>query len=153
LREQGSNVGEPDCVLCQIVAGELPARFLYTDATVVSFLDIAPATRGHALVVPRAHSRDLWEIDDDELVAVSLVARKIAGALREVLAAPGMWIHHVSGEAAGQDVFHYHVHVIPRYDDDAVQPGWGAAPWRAPDVSEADLDGIAASVAHRVDRV
>jgi HIT domain len=64
---------EPDCVFCEIAAGELPARFLYADGTVVSFLDIAPATRGHALVVPRAHSRDLWEIHDDELVAVSPV--------------------------------------------------------------------------------
>ena len=71
---------EPDCVFCEIAAGELPARFLYADGTVVSFLDIAPATRGHALVVPRAHRRDLWDIHDDDLVAVSLVARKVAVA-------------------------------------------------------------------------
>jgi histidine triad (HIT) family protein len=100
-------VSERDCVFCRIVARELPARFLYADGAVVSFLDIAPATRGHALVVPRAHRRDLWEIGDDELVAVSLAARKVAGALRDVLAAPGMWLHHVTGETAGQDVFHY----------------------------------------------
>jgi histidine triad (HIT) family protein len=137
---------DADCVFCGIVAGELPARSLYADDTVVSFLDIAPATRGHALVVPRAHRRDLWEIDDDELVAVSLVARRVARALRDVLAAPGMWLHHVPGEAAGQDVFHYHLHLIPRYDDDAVQPGWVAPPWRPPDVRAADLDSIAARV-------
>jgi histidine triad (HIT) family protein len=141
---------EPDCVFCEIAAGELPARFLHVDAAVVSFLDIAPATRGHALVVPRAHRRDLWEIPDDELVAVSLVARKVAVALREVLAAPGMWLHHVSGAAAGQDVFHYHQHLIPRYDDDAVQPAWGAAPWRPPEVSEGDLDTMASLVAQKL---
>jgi len=138
---------DTDCVFCGIVAGEIPARFLYTDDTVASFLDIAPATRGHALVVPREHRRDLWEIDDDELVAVSLAARKVARALRGVLGAPGMWLHHVSGEAAGQDVFHYHVHLIPRYEDDAVQPGWGAPPWHPPDVEPAALDSIAARVA------
>ena len=137
---------DADCAFCAIVAGELPARSLYADDTVVSFLDIAPATRGHALVVPRAHRRDLWEIDDDELAAVSFVARRVARALRDVLSAPGMWLHHVSGEAAGQDVFHFHLHLIPRYDDDAVQPGWGASPWRPPDVGPADLDGIAARV-------
>jgi histidine triad (HIT) family protein len=136
----------PDCVFCSIVAGELPARYLYEDATVLSFLDIAPATRGHALVLPRAHSRDLWEIDDDELAQVSLVARKVASALRDVLAAPGMWLHHVSGEAAGQDVFHYHLHLIPRYEDDTVQPGWGSAPWRRPELSDADLDALAEQV-------
>jgi histidine triad (HIT) family protein len=141
---------EPECVFCKIVVGELPARFLYTDASVVSFLDVAPATRGHALVVPRAHRRDLWEIGDDELLAVSLVARKVAGALRDVLAAPGMWLHHVSGEAAGQDVFHYHLHLIPRYEDDTVQPGWGAAPWRPPKTNEAELDKIAAGVAAKL---
>jgi histidine triad (HIT) family protein len=139
-------VREADCVFCEIVAGKLPARFLYTDDTVVSFLDIAPATSGHALVVPRIHHRDLWEIGDVELAAVTLVARRVAGALREVLAAPGMWLHHVSGEAAGQDVFHYHLHLIPRYVDDAVQPGWGAPPWRPPEVSEGDLDVIAGRV-------
>jgi histidine triad (HIT) family protein len=137
---------DANCVFCRIVAGDLPARSLYADDTVISFLDIAPATLGHALVLPRAHRRDVWEIDDDELAAVTLVARRVARALRDVLAAPGMWLHHVSGEAAGQDVFHFHLHLIPRYDDDAVQPGWGTPPWRPPDVGPADLDGIAASV-------
>ena len=137
---------DPDCVLCKIAADELPARFLYADETVVSFLDIAPATPGHSLVVPRAHRRDLWEIDDDELAAVSLTARKVAAALRDVLAAPGMWLHQVSGAAAGQDVFHYHVHVIPRYEGDTVRPGWGEPPWRPPELSDTDLDAIAARV-------
>jgi histidine triad (HIT) family protein len=117
----------PDCVICNIVAGELPARFLYADENVVSFLDIAPATPGRALVVPRAHRRDLWEIEDGELAAVSVTARKVAAALRDVLMATGMWLHHVSGEAAGQDVFHYHLHLIPRYAGDSVQPAWSEA--------------------------
>jgi histidine triad (HIT) family protein len=136
-----------DYVFCEIVAGERSARFLHRDDTVVSFLDVAPATRGHALVVPRAHRRDLWEMGDDELVAAALVARTVAGALPDALAALGMWLHHVSGEAAGQDVFHFHLHLIPRYRDDTVRPGSAATPWRTSEVSEADLDDIAARVA------
>ncbi|HYZ20490.1 MAG TPA: HIT domain-containing protein [Gaiellaceae bacterium] len=143
---------ETECVFCEIVAGRLPARILYADDAVVSFLDIAPATVGHALVVPRAHRRDLWDIEDGELVAVSLAARKVARALRDVVGAPGMWLHHVSGAAAGQDVFHYHVHLIPRHDDDTVQPGWGGAPWRRPAVTEIELDGIAERVAAKLGR-
>jgi histidine triad (HIT) family protein len=139
-------VGDPDCVFCKIVAGDLPARFLYVDETVVSFLDRAPATVGHALVTPRAHRRDLWEIDDDELTAVTLTARKIAAAIRNVMAAPGMWLHQVSGEAAGQDVFHYHLHLIPRYENDTVQPGWGNPPWIPPELKGTDLDAIAVRV-------
>ena len=75
------------------------------DETVVSFLDIAPATQGHALVVPRAHRRDLWEVDDDELAAVSLTARRVAAALRDVLAAPGMWLHQVSEKSRARTSF------------------------------------------------
>jgi histidine triad (HIT) family protein len=143
---------DPGCVVCKIVAGELPARFLYADETVVSFLDSAPATPGHALVVPRVHRRDLWEIEDDELAAVSATARQVAAALREMLTAPGMWLHHVSGEAAGQDVFHYHLHVIPRYAGDTVQPGWGQPPWSPPDLTKTDLDSMAALVGEAVAR-
>jgi histidine triad (HIT) family protein len=143
---------EPDCVFCKIVVGERSARFLYADETVVSFLDIAPATLGHALVVPRAHRRDLWEVGDDELTAVIVAARAVAAALRDVLAAPGMWLHHVSGEAAGQDVFHFHVHLIPRYEADTVQPAWGQPPWSRPDLDEDALDGIAARVSDAMRR-
>jgi histidine triad (HIT) family protein len=143
-------MGDANCVFCEIVAERLPARFLYADDAVVSFLDIAPATPGHALVVPRAHRRDLWEIDDHELTAVALVARNVACALRDILAAPGMWLHHVSGAAAGQDVFHYHLHVIPRFEGDSVQPGWGSAPWHPPGMSENDLEGLAARVAAKL---
>ena len=99
-----------------------------------------------------AHRRDLWEVEDDELTAVSLTTRKVAAALRDVLAAPGMWLHQVSGEVAGQDVFHYHVHVIPRYAADTVQPGWGTPPWSPPELSETDLDTMAGRVREELER-
>jgi histidine triad (HIT) family protein len=153
VEERLAQTRDPDCVFCKIVDGEVPARFLYGDERVVSFLDIAPATAGHALVVPRAHWRDLWEIDDVELAAVSVTARKVAAALRDVLAAPGMWLHQVSGEAAGQDVFHYHVHLIPRYEGDTVQLGWGEAPWNPPELSESDLDAMATRIREALGRM
>ena len=134
---------DPDCVFCGIVANELPARVLYDDGAVMSFLDLDPATPGHALVVPRAHRRDLWELTGEELAAVAVAGRQVAQAIRAALGPPGMWLHQVSGEAAGQDVFHYHLHLIPRYEDDTVQPGWGSDPWSPPTLTEEDQDRIA----------
>ena len=117
-------MGEPDCVLCQIVAGELPARFLYTDATVVSFLDIAPATRGHALVVPRRHSTDLFDIADDDLQHTVIAARRLARRIDETLEPDGFNLLNSCRPAAWQTVFHFHIHVIPRYEGDPLKLPW-----------------------------
>jgi histidine triad (HIT) family protein len=81
---------EATCVFCRIAAGELPARIVYDDPRVVAFLDAAPARAGHTLVIPRAHRRDLFDIADDELAQVVLVARRVATAIRDGLGAPGM---------------------------------------------------------------
>ena len=143
---------EPGCVFCQIAAGERPARIVYSDDAVVACLDVAPATRGHALVIPRTHRRDLWEMSDDDLASVIVVARSVAEAIRSALEPPGMWLHQVSGHAAGQDVFHYHLHVIPRYEDDTVQPAWGRPPWRPPLVTDEERDEIAARIRDAITR-
>jgi histidine triad (HIT) family protein len=139
-------VRDPGCVFCQIVAGELSARILYSDDAVIAFLDRAPATPGHALVVPRTHRNDLLQMSDDGLAAVIVAARKVAEAIRSALDPPGLWLHQVSGEAAGQDVFHFHLHLIPRYEDDTIQPGWGNPPWQPPSLSDAVQDQIAARI-------
>jgi histidine triad (HIT) family protein len=139
------------CVFCRIAAGELPARIVYDDSLVLAFLDAAPATPGHTLVVPRAHRRDLFDIADDELAQVVLAARRIAVAIREALGVPGVKLHQVSGADAGQDVFHFHLHVIPRTRGDGVQPAWGSPPWRAPDLDDARRDEIAAGIRARIE--
>lgn len=113
------------CVFCQIVAGELPAHVVDGDDTTLAFLDNAPFTRGHTLVIPRAHHRDLWEVDEDTAAAVMRTAHRVAARIREVLQPDGCNLLQSTGLAAFQTVFHLHVQVIPRWDDDPMSiPDW-----------------------------
>jgi histidine triad (HIT) family protein len=118
-----------DCIFCKIVAGELPATRIDEDERTVAFMDIAPWTRGHALVVPKAHATDLGEIGQEDLAAVAAMARRIALRQKERLGAEGVNLLNAFGAAAWQTVFHFHLHVIPRYADDGMQlparPGAG----------------------------
>jgi histidine triad (HIT) family protein len=117
-----------DCVFCKIVAGELPATIVDEDESTVSFMDINPATRGHALVIPRAHTRDLLSIEAEELYAVTAAAQRLAGRMRERLGAKGVNVINSCGSAAWQTVFHFHLHVVPRYQGDPLQLPWVPAP-------------------------
>jgi histidine triad (HIT) family protein len=113
-----------DCIFCKIVAGELPAEVVDQDDHTVSFMDINPWTRGHALVIPRTHSRNLYEIDDEGLARVTAAAKRLALRMRDRLGCDGINLLNSCEPAAWQTVFHYHVHVIPRYDDDPLRlPG------------------------------
>ena len=131
--------GDPDCLFCKIVAGEIPATVITEDERTVTFMDINPATRGHALVVPRTHSRDVLEIDPDDLAAVAHAAQVQARTAKERLAADGVNLINSCGAAAWQSVFHFHVHVIPRYADDPLTLPWVPAP--------GDMDEIQAAAA------
>jgi len=119
---------DPDCIFCKIVAGELPATIVDEDERTLSFMDIAPATRGHALIVPREHSRDLLSIDADDLAAVGLAAQRLARRVNDRLGADGVNLLNSCGAVAFQTVFHFHVHVIPRYEGDPVRLPWVPAP-------------------------
>lgn len=114
-------------VFCQIAAGDLPSWIVMSNEHVVAFLDKKPATRGHMLIVTREHRRDLWALLPNEATAAMSAARQLAHAARSALGATGMNLKQNNGEEAGQDVFHFHLHVIPRYPDDTVLPGcvWG----------------------------
>jgi histidine triad (HIT) family protein len=114
-------MADPDCPFCKIVAGEIPATKVHEDDRTVAFMDISPATRGHLLVVPREHAADVHAIDEEDLFAVARTARLMAGRIVERLGADGVNVMQNSGRAAWQTVFHYHVHVIPRYEDDPLQ--------------------------------
>jgi histidine triad (HIT) family protein len=118
----------PDCIFCKILAGELPASIVDEDERTVSFMDINPATRGHALVIPRAHSRDLLSIEADDLTAVTLAAKRLAARVSERLGAEGVNVINSCGAAAWQTVFHFHMHVIPRYAEDPLRLPWVPAP-------------------------
>jgi histidine triad (HIT) family protein len=110
----------PDCLFCRIVAGDVPSQRVYEDERTVAFMDINPTSRGHVLVVPRAHAADLLDIDDDDLAACLRAARQIAGWQRSRLEADGVNLLQSTGRAASQMVFHFHLHVIPRYEGDGM---------------------------------
>lgn len=117
-------MADPDCIFCKIVAGELPANLVDEDERTIAFMDIAPATRGHALVIPRAHTTDLLSIEAEDLTAVAYAAQRLAKRAKQRLGADGVNLLNSCGQAAWQTVFHFHVHVIPRYEDDPLRLPW-----------------------------
>ena len=126
-----------DCVFCAIVAGELPSRMLASEERAVAFLDVNPATRGHALVIPRAHAQDIHDVPAEDLAAVAELAQAVAGLARERLGADGVTLLNSSGRAAWQTVFHFHVHVIPRYTGDPLRLPWVPAPGEEEEIAAA----------------
>ena len=127
---------DPDCIFCKIVAGEVPGQIVQEDDRTVAFMDISPATRGHALVVPRNHWRDLLEIEHDDLEATVVAAQRLARRMHERLDVDGVNLLNARGAAAWQTVFHFHMHVIPRYEGDPLRLPWKPEP--------GDTDEIAA---------
>jgi histidine triad (HIT) family protein len=113
-----------DCIFCMIVAGDAPAEIVDSDEHTIAFMDINPATPGHALVIPRRHSADLIEISDTELERTTTAARRLASRMRDTLAPAGFNVLNACGSAAWQTVFHFHLHVIPRYDGDPLKLPW-----------------------------
>jgi histidine triad (HIT) family protein len=132
-------MADPDCLFCKIVAGEIPATIVAEDERTLAFMDINPATRGHALVIPREHAADVFAIDPADLQAVALAAQRLARRAREQLGADGVNLLNSNGPAAWQTVFHFHLHVIPRYDGDPLRLPWVPAP--------GDMDDIRAAAA------
>jgi histidine triad (HIT) family protein len=121
-------MNDPDCIFCKIVAGELPATIVDEDERTVAFMDINPATRGHTLVIPRAHTADLLSVDPDDLCAVAVASQRQAVRAKERLRADGVNLVNSCGSVAWQTVFHFHMHVIPRYTDDPLRLPWIPAP-------------------------
>jgi histidine triad (HIT) family protein len=128
-----------DCLFCGIVAGSIPSQTIDSNERTVAFMDINPATAGHALVVPRVHSADLLEIGEDDLTATTLAAQRLGRRMKEVLGADGINLINACGSAAWQTVFHFHIHVVPRFEDDPLKLPWIPEP--------GDSDEIAAMAA------
>jgi histidine triad (HIT) family protein len=131
---------DPDCLFCKIVAGELPATVIAEDERTVAFMDINPATRGHALVVPREHAVDLLSVPEEDLAACAAAAKRVAARAKEVLGADGVNLLNSCGSAAWQTVFHFHLHVIPRYADDPLRLPWTPAPGDADEIAAAGAE-------------
>jgi histidine triad (HIT) family protein len=130
-----------DCLFCGIVAGDVPAQIVDSDDHTVAFMDINPATPGHALVVPRAHSADLIEVSDEDLERTAVAARRLAKRMRAALEPAGFNVLNSCGSAAWQTIYHFHLHVIPRYEDDPLKLPWVPGPGNADEI-EALADRI-----------
>jgi histidine triad (HIT) family protein len=130
---------DPDCLFCKIVAGQIPATRVREDERTIAFMDINPATRGHLLVVPREHAVDLTEVGGEDLAACIAAAQTLGVRAMERLGADGVNLLNSCGRVAWQTVFHFHIHVIPRYAGDPLRLPWVPEP--------GDRDEIAAAAA------
>jgi histidine triad (HIT) family protein len=124
-----------DCLFCGIIAGEIPGQIIDSDEKTVAFMDINPATKGHALVVPRTHWADLMEISPEDLSATTVAAQRLAKRMKDVLNADGINVINACGATAWQTVFHFHLHVIPRYTDDPLKLPWIPEPGDADEIA------------------
>lgn len=113
-----------DCIFCKIANGEIPSNTIYEDEKFRVILDLGPATRGHALVLPKEHYADLFEIPEDTLAGAAKVAKKVAANIKEKLECDGLNLVQNNGETAGQTVMHFHLHIIPRYKNDGQNILW-----------------------------
>ena len=111
-----------DCIFCKVLNGDLPSEKVYEDEHAVAVMDINPWTRGHAVVIPKRHAANVFEIEDDELSAVILAAKRLATQMRDtLLGCDGVNLLQSNGAVAWQTIFHLHFHVIPRYEGDPLQ--------------------------------
>ncbi len=125
---------DPDCIFCKIVAGAIPCFKVYEDDDTLAFMDINPVNEGHALIVPKVHSEDVFAVSDAAIAATSMAAKSVAKAVQAALDPPGMNLFQCNGEAANQSVPHFHVHVIPRRMGDALAMNW--------ELQAGDMDAI-----------
>ena len=127
---------DSNCIFCKIANGEIPSTTLYEDEDFRVILDLGPATRGHALLLPKNHFANLFELDDETAQKAILVAKKIAGKMKDALGADGFNLVQNNGEAAGQTVFHFHMHLIPRYENDNAGILWEPGETTPEDMAE-----------------
>ena len=119
---------DADCLFCKIIAGEIPCFKLFENDETLAFMDINPANEGHALVIPKEHSRDVHAVSDAAITATVTTAKKIAAAIDKTLNPDGLNLLQCNGPAAAQSVFHFHMHVLPRREGDKLKLNWGLRP-------------------------
>ena len=115
---------DENCIFCKIAAGEIPSTTLYEDDDFRVILDIEPASKGHALILPKEHYANLYELDDELAAKALVLAKKMITKLTKILECDGYNVLQNNGTAAGQTVFHFHMHLVPRYKDDTVKMEW-----------------------------
>ena len=130
-----------NCIFCKIANGEIPAATLYEDEDFRVILDLGPASKGHALILPKAHASNIYELSDDMAAKAMVLAKKMASAMTEALKCDGFNIVQNNGECAGQTVFHFHMHLIPRYNGDTV-----GITWKPGELTDEDKEEILSKV-------
>ena len=110
-----------NCIFCKIVKGEIPSNKVYEDDKTIAFLDINPVSKGHTLVIPKNHCNDIFDMREEDAKAVMAASKRVANAAMQRLGAAGVNLLNANRKAAGQEVFHYHMHVIPRYENDGMK--------------------------------
>ncbi len=115
---------QDNCIFCKIAAGDIPSATIYEDNDFRVILDIEPASKGHALILPKEHYANLYELSDELAAKALIVAKKVITKMTDILGCDGYNVVQNNGEVAGQTVFHFHIHLIPRYKDDNVNIGW-----------------------------
>ena len=110
-----------ECIFCKIIKGEIPSFKVFENDKIFCFFDINPLTKGHTLVIPKTHYKDIFDIPEDDLKEIISVAKNLSIKITKTLGADGVNLVNASGEVAGQDVFHFHFHIIPRYKDDGLK--------------------------------
>lgn len=128
---------DENCIFCKLAGGEIPTATLYEDDDFRVILDANPAAKGHALIIPKEHYANLYELDDELAGKVLVLAKKMITKLTEILGCDGYNIVQNNGEAAGQTVFHFHLHMIPRFKDDGI-----GLTWRMGKLTEEDKNDI-----------
>lgn len=129
-----------ECIFCKIIKGEIPCTKIFEDDKILAFLDIAPTNKGHTLIIPKEHYENLLDIPDDLLAAVAKTAKKLGKAVQQGVNADGFNIGQNNGKAAGQIVMHFHLHIIPRFDND------GLIPWPQKSYEEGEAEKVAEKI-------
>lgn len=134
-----------DCIFCKIAAGEIPSVCIYEDDDFKAILDISPAVKGHVIIIPKKHTGDIFELSKDEASKVFVIASDIGKALKEELKCDGLNVLQNNGEAAGQTVFHFHMHLIPRFKNDNVKIAWPSTEYK-----EGEMEQLAGAIRNRI---
>ena len=113
-----------DCIFCKIANGDIPSKTVYEDDKFRAILDLGPATKGHTLILPKDHADNLFELPDETAEQVMVLAKKLTSQIKEKLGADGFNLVQNNGEVAGQTVMHFHLHLIPRYENDGQHISW-----------------------------
>lgn len=138
---------DPDCIFCKIINNEIPSAKVFENEHVFAFLDLGQVTKGHTLVIPKVHQKNVYELSEDVAQNLFAAVPKVARAIKKQFDPKGLNLLNNNGELAGQSVFHYHLHIIPRYGKG---DGFGVV-WKTHEYSQEELENIAKTIAKRIE--